>query len=228
MVASRTWSTPIPPSSTTPPHFLLPSRYSLPPPSPPPLSPFVVSMCWGDWGALKKKKLCPPFSSSSCHTSCHCHRHAGSCGSCRYIVFLLLLLFISVLVGCYGCFLAYFLDVSPLSLSSLSPQGCLLSRNRPSNWLKLPCSLASSHEHQHQHPSLSHISSPRLVLESSLASICPLFFFFFFPRHPTSASFPPLPSDSFFHPFSAPLFCPHEYFRRDGRILVSLRLIEST
>lgn len=61
MVASRTWSTPIPPSSTTPPHFLLPSRYSLPPPSPHPLSPFVVSMCWGDGGALKKKKTLSSF-----------------------------------------------------------------------------------------------------------------------------------------------------------------------
>lgn len=100
-----------------------------------------------------------------------------------------------------------------MCLLSLSPQGCLYLEPPQTNLLKFPFFLCFFKQHRP-------LYLFTLAVLESLASICPPFF----PRHPTSASFHPFP-DSFFHPFSAPLFCPHKYFRLDGQIPVSVELM---
>lgn len=165
--------------------------------------PFVVSMCWGDGGAFCESLSF--YSSSFCHGSCRCHRHAGSVWLCWWYIFF---------CGCWMLWMFYCWlesDLPPFLLKVVS----ILNQSLPeTTLLKLPCSSASAND-----TALPVSIFTLAVLESVLASICPLFL-----RHPTPASIPPFPV-SFFHPSSAPLFCPHEYFRCNGQILASVELI---
>lgn len=201
------------PSSTILPHkhthtllsFLLSPKHSLLP-SPPPSSSPLWSLCAEEMEGLFET-ICPPLPLPPVTRAVIVIVAQVQCGTVvTYIYF-------SVLVECYWCWLqSYFLDVSSLWFSSR------LSLCRTNLYLYL------NDSNSHVPLLLASIYYIHLfilaVLESFTAPICPPF-----PRHPTLASFSPYPLP-FFHPFSAPLFCPHEYFRCDVQILVSVQLIK--
>lgn len=115
---------------------LLPTFYYLPDTPSLPLSSPSLPLCGvyvlRRWRGFKKKKK---NSLSSFFLLLLSHELSLS-SSRRFnvdLVAIYFFFFISVLVGRYGCFLSCFLDVSSLSLFSLSSRLSLSRKTRPSN-----------------------------------------------------------------------------------------------
>lgn len=128
--------------------------------------PFVVSMCRGGRGASWNF-----LSSSSCHASCHCHCHADSVWIClSRMIFIYFFLWLSDVVGVLLWTPVLFFSMCLLSLFLLKVVSIWNQSLPQTKLLKFPRSFASSNT-----ASLPVSIFTLAVLESTLASICPLF-----------------------------------------------------